>query len=130
MKLMRKMSNITIDINVPDKGLFVMGDDSSIGKTYLAELLQALEDDRIAVVTFNRDKAVQKALIERISDPMVKMVLMDRLDLYINKELTEFISKTSKDKVILIDIKNLLELNTQIDGAVVLLLTEEVLKVF
>ena len=88
MKLMRKMSNITIDISIPDKGLFVMGDDSSIGKTYLAELLQALEDDRIAVVTFNRDKAVQKALIEHISDPMVKMVLMDRLDLYINKELT------------------------------------------
>lgn len=130
MKLMRKMSNITIDISIPDKGLFVMGDDSSIGKTYLAELLQALEDDRIAVVTFNRDKAVQKALIEHISDPMVKMVLMDRLDLYINKELTEFISKMSRDKVILIDIKNLLELDTQVDGAVVLLLTEEVLKVF
>ena len=127
---MRKMSNITIDISIPDKGLFVMGDDSSIGKTYLAELLQALEDDRIAVVTFNRDKAVQKALIEHISDPMVKMVLMDRLDLYINKELTEFISKMSRDKVILIDIKNLLELDTQVDGAVVLLLTEEVLKVF
>lgn len=130
MKLMRKMSNITIDISIPDKGLFVMGDDSSIGKTYLAELLQALEDDRIAVVTFNRDKAVQKALIEHISDPMVKMVLMDRLDLYINKELTEFISKMSRDKVILIDIKNLLELDTQVDEAVVLLLTEEVLKVF
>ena len=130
MKLMRKMSNITIDISIPDKGLFVMGDDSSIGKTYLAELLQALEDDRLAVVTFNRDKAVQKALIEHISDPMVKMVLMDRLDLYINKELTEFISKMSRDKVILIDIKNLLELDTQVDGAVVLLLTEEVLKVF
>lgn len=96
-----------IDIELPF-GIHVAEDDSAIGKTYLARLLQA------GVVTGSKEYLVI-TYFEGLSDDIVvrqlkqknySFIMMDRLDLYLSEEVAAVLSDIRKNTCIFVDLKN------------------------
>lgn len=130
MILNQDMLGMHLDINLPDSGLLIFANESGTGKTYLLELLKSLESESIAVVTYDRDENIQSAIINQIKKDSVKLVLLDRLDMYLDDSLVAMINKYSIDKVFLADLKHIENVGLKIRGSAVILLEQGRIQVF
>ncbi len=130
MILNQDMLGMHLDINLPDNGLLIFANESGTGKTYLLELLKSLESENIAVITYDRDVNIQSAIINQIKKDSVKLVLLDRLDMYLDNSLVAMINKYSIDKVFLADLKHIEHVGLRIKGSAVLLLEQGRIRVF
>ena len=130
MILNQDMLGMHLDINLPDSGLLIFANESGTGKTYLLELLKSLESESIAVVTYDRDENMQSAIINQIKKDSVKLVLLDRLDMYLDDSLVAMINKYSIDKVFLADLKHIENVGLKIRGSAVILLEQGRIQVF
>lgn len=130
MILNQDMLGMHLDINLPDSGLLIFANESGTGKTYLSELLKSLESESIAVVTYDRDENIQSAIINQIKKDSVKLVLLDRLDMYLDDSLVAMINKYSIDKVFLADLKHIENVGLKIRGSAVILLEQGRIQVF
>lgn len=130
MILNQDMLGMHLDINLPDSGLLIFANESGTGKTYLLELLKSLESESIAVVTYDRDENIQSAIINQIKKDSVKLVLLDRLDMYLEDSLVAMINKYSIDKVFLADLKHIENVGLKIRGSAVILLEQGRIQVF
>ena len=131
MILNQDMLGMHLDINLPDSGLLIFANESGTGKTYLLELLKSLESESIAVVTYDRDENIQSAIINQIKKKdSVKLVLLDRLDMYLEDSLVAMINKYSIDKVFLADLKHIENVGLKIRGSAVILLEQGRIQVF
>lgn len=130
MILNQDMLGMHLDINLPDSGLLIFANESGTGKTYLLELLKSLESESIAVVTYDRDENIQSAIINQIKKDSVKLVLLDRLDMYLDNSLVATINKYSTNKVFLADLKHIENVGLKIKGSAVILLEQGRIRVF
>lgn len=130
MILNQDMLGMHLDINLPDNGLLIFANESGTGKTYLLELLKSLESESIAVVTYDRDENIQSAIINQIKKDSVKLVLLDRLDMYLDNSLVATINKYSVNKVFLADLKHIENVGLKIKGSAVILLEQGRIRVF
>lgn len=130
MILNQDMLGMHLDINLPDNGLLIFANESGTGKTYLLELLKSLESESIAVVTYDRDENIQSAIINQIKKDSVKLVLLDRLDMYLDNSLVTMINKYSVNKVFLADLKHIENVGLKIKGSAVILLEQGRIRVF
>jgi Ni2+-binding GTPase involved in maturation of urease and hydrogenase len=130
MILNQDMLGMHLDINLPDSGLLIFANESGTGKTYLLELLKSLESESIAVVTYDRDENIQSAIINQIKKDSVKLVLLDRLDMYLDNSLVATINKYSANKVFLADLKHIENVGLKIKGSAVILLEQGRIRVF
>ena len=130
MILNQDMLGMHLDLNLPDSGLLIFANESGTGKTYLLELLKSLESESIAVVTYDRDENIQSAIINQIKKDSVKLVLLDRLDMYLDDSLVAMINKYSIDKVFLADLKHIENVGLKIRGSAVILLEQGRIQVF
>ena len=131
MILEKNMSDVILDINIADTGLFILPDDSSTGKTYLTKLLSHLDSNDVLVVTYDKDKDIMNLKLNKaLNSDTVKLICMDRADLYITNDLLNQIQNKAKNCTILIDLKNYESYKVYIKGVACILLTEERLSLF
>jgi len=101
------IGNVTVQIELPF-GIHATEDDSAMGKTYLAKLLQA------SVATGNMNYLVVTYFTGITSDFVVKLlrersysfVMMDRLDLYLSEDIARVLVDIRKNTCIFVDLKN------------------------
>lgn len=97
-------NRLTIRINL-EPGVYTSYGDSGEGKSYLANMLKKLARKGYPVnsITYGDDKAGLD-IKSIITSKNIKILFIDRFDMFIDDELSSIISQ-QKDKVILLDLK-------------------------
>lgn len=101
------VGGIVISIELPF-GIYAAEDDSAIGKTYLAELLQAditAGNMNYLVITYFAG-ITSEFVINKLTERKYSFIMLDRLDLYLNEEIADILVDIRKNTCIFIDLKN------------------------
>lgn len=109
MIVVGEVPRVTIDVS--KNGLYLFLGEGAIGKTFLAEALSSYQEYGFYVVTYLNGKVDSFGDIDSAN-----IIMFDRLDLYVSEGISTIIYKYSKEKVILVDLKNLEMLNTLFKG--------------
>ena len=101
-----KINGIDISINL-NNGVYTFYGYSGEGKSYLAFLLKELRKQGYNVDSYSYldDVAYSSNVYNILSNSNNVLVFIDRLDMFINEELSIFINSI-KDKIILLDYKH------------------------
>lgn len=100
------VDGIHININL-EPGVYVFGDLSSTGKTYLCKLLKKLRTFGYPVDGYTYDDYLRKISLKQLVgeiDGKIQYLLIDRYDMYKN-EFLDYIEELSKYCVVMIDSK-------------------------
>lgn len=100
------VDGIHININL-EPGVYVFGDLSSTGKTYLCKLLKKLRTFGYPVDGYTYDDYLRKISLKQLVgeiDGKIQYLLIDRYDMYKN-EFLDYIEELSKYCVVMIDCK-------------------------
>ena len=91
-----------IDINGPNKGVYIFGSEGATGKTFMGSILISLQEigHSYAVVTYKDNKVVTYGDLSK-----AVLVFFDRLDLYINDKIVKKIQNIGKNALVLADLK-------------------------
>ncbi len=107
-----------ININVPN-GIYVFLNQSGLGKSYLAKILQGLQEVELIkciVLTYCKHWETDD-YIKLLRNSDVNLVLCDRYDLYNAEQINNMLRTISKQTVILVDVKSIKNIG-EIDGVV------------
>lgn len=102
------VSNMEIEIDVNNK-IYILGQDSSEGKTYLYQLLRSLQQrpeyrNDLLLITYNSNIGTD-VIIKLIHEFKGKLIMMDRVDLYWCKELRDCLEEHTSCPILL-DLKS------------------------
>lgn len=99
-----KLESIKVDFNL-DNGLYILGTNSSTGKSYLCNLLKSYEyeSDDVIAVTYNDINGLNR--LKSLGDN-AKVILLDRFNLYYSEELFQKVKKLAENSIVLLDFKN------------------------
>ena len=89
-------------------GIHAAEDDSAIGKTYLAKLLQAgvvTGSEEYLVITYFEGIS-DDIVVKRLKQKSYSFIVLDRLDLYLSEEIAIALSDIRKNSCIFVDLKN------------------------
>ena len=106
MILRQVMSDRILNVNLPADGFYLFNRESSAGKTYIAELLKSVEDQKVLVLTYNRDRDFMNLAISKLDDTDLELVIVDRADLYMTSELLSKLYKVSSRCPVVVDLKS------------------------
>lgn len=101
--------NITIDLK---PGIYVMGDISSTGKSYLCKSLKKLRTYGYKVDGYTYSDYLRKVSLRELVgdlDKKIEYLVIDRYDMYKN-EFSDYIQELSKYCVVLIDSKEYIDM--------------------
>jgi hypothetical protein len=86
-----------------ENGIYGLLPDGGSGKTYLYHLLNVLNSDDIATVTYHTDEKQLAKEITSAIDPnkQYKLIYMDRADLYMTEDLYKTLLNISKHSTII-----------------------------
>lgn len=99
--------DLTIDINCRN-GLYAFYDDSATGKSYLTKVLKALMvsgSEDICAITYD-ELLTEEVYVDILMRRQYKVVILDRLDLYITDRIEDCINKIKKNCVVLVALNN------------------------
>lgn len=91
-----------INIDGPDKGVYLFGSEGSTGKSFMGNILISLHEigHPFAVVTYKDSKVVSYGDLSK-----AKLVFFDRLDLYIDGKSSKRVESIGKSALVLVDLK-------------------------
>jgi len=95
--------NIKVNVDL-DNGLFVFDNESATGKTRLAKLLRSYRTYGEPVVSYTYDDFMLGLDLVSLLKPSVRLVIVDRYDLYNGYALLE-LAEFSKRSIVVIDCK-------------------------
>ena len=101
------VGNMVVSIELPP-GIYATEDDSAVGKTYLARLLQAsitAGDMNCLVVTYFAGITTD-LVVKRLREKSYSFVMLDRLDLYLSDDIADALVDLREDTCIFVDLKN------------------------
>lgn len=101
-------TGIRVNIDISKNGVYVLGSESSSGKTYLAELCKSLNttyDSMFNVVSYiaGADESIYKQLIDR----KCRICIVDRYDMFASDELSEELRLLGEDHIVLVGCKDI-----------------------
>lgn len=103
------VSNINLSIDISDK-VAILFDDSGTGKTFMFQMLESyFVINKIPYEKFNYGSENKNLEWFKQSMKKAKVVLLDNADLYMTKELFNYLK--SSDKQVIISIKHIEKLN-------------------
>ncbi len=101
------VGSMVISIELPF-GIHATEDDSAMGKTYLAKLLQAgmmAGDANYLVITYF-EGITTDFVIKRLRERTYLFIMMDRLDLYLSDGIADALVDIRENTCIFVDLKN------------------------
>lgn len=110
MQIIQRVKNINLNFDVKNNGVYIFSSKSGIGKTYLADVLDAVSGVSIYVVTYNKHKSVMDTMLNDICNGQYSVIFLDRFDLYENDEWRNVINSKRDDSIILVDCKDISKL--------------------
>ena len=97
--------NVKVDIQL-DNGVYIFDNESALGKTRLAKLLEKYQAYGEPVVSYTYNDKLRGIDIATVLQPKrFKVILLDRYDMY-EGDGAELILKCAEDSIVLIDCKN------------------------
>ena len=88
-------------------GIFRCLSNSSIGKTYLCNLLHDLRiGGNVEIATYTYDDYTRGISLPSLVTESTELIFVDRLDLYANEEICTILKEYGKSKTVIVDLKH------------------------
>lgn len=105
---MKFNAGVLLNVDICKNGVYVLGADSSSGKTYLANICKSLStiyDSVFSVVSYMSgvDESIYKQLINR----KCRICIVDRYDMFASDELSEELRLLGEDHIVLVVCKDI-----------------------
>ena len=124
-------AGVKVTIDICKNGVYVLGSDSSSGKTYLANICKSLStiyDSVFSVVSYMSgvDESIYKQLINR----KCRICIVDRYDMFASDELSQELRVLGEDHIVLVGCKDIRIANSLKAKRAGIALTKDEVKVY
>jgi len=102
------------------KGCYYFEQESAIGKTYLGEILKKLNaagELSACVITYDKE-LTSMDIINSMSKKDYDIIFLDRLDMYISKEISDYLFQNGDKTTYFLDLKDLNKLGGLFPGCI------------